>query len=114
MFDSVSADVANGNCSQFGSSVNLLDLAPFRFSGELSQENRSAILDQSRGLDKVAARLVFAGDVSGGLAVSIKNFWQSYPAGLEVRHASAGTGRARADEPRRAEAGRSQPITYHP
>ena len=31
--------------------------------------------------------LVFAGDVSGGLAVGLKDFWQSYPAGLEVRHA---------------------------
>ncbi len=28
--------------------------------------------------------LVLAGDVSGGMAVSVKNFWQSYPAGLEV------------------------------
>jgi len=26
--------------------------------------------------------------LTGGLAVSVKNFWQSYPAGLEVRHAS--------------------------
>ena len=34
-----------------------------------------------------ASGLVFAGDVSGGLAVSLKNFWQSYPAALEVRHA---------------------------
>jgi hypothetical protein len=31
--------------------------------------------------------LVFAGDVSGGLAVGLKDFWQSYPCGLEVRHA---------------------------
>jgi hypothetical protein len=39
---------------------------------------------------KRASGLVFAGDVSGGLAVSLKNFWQSYPAALEVRHASTG------------------------
>ena len=30
---------------------------------------------------------MFAGDVSGGLAVGVKNFWQSYPASLEVRGA---------------------------
>lgn len=29
--------------------------------------------------------MVFAGDVSGGLAVCVRNFWQSYPASLEVR-----------------------------
>lgn len=38
---------------------------------------------------KRAAGLVFAGDLSGGLAVSVKNFWQSFPSGLEIRHASA-------------------------
>jgi exo-rhamnogalacturonan lyase-like protein len=37
---------------------------------------------------KRAPGLVFAGDVSGGLAVSVKNFWQSYPSSLEVRGAS--------------------------
>jgi hypothetical protein len=48
---------------------------------------------QSCWLDAIAGRrasgLVFAGDVSGGLAVGVKNFWQSYPASLEVRHATA-------------------------
>jgi hypothetical protein len=42
------------------------------------------------GAAKRASGLVFAGDVSGGLAVSLKNFWQSYPSGLEVRGASSG------------------------
>jgi hypothetical protein len=42
------------------------------------------------GAGKRASGLVFAGDVSGGLAVSLKNFWQSYPAELEVQHASTG------------------------
>ncbi len=40
------------------------------------------------GAGKRASGLVFVGDVSGGLAVSLKNFWQSYPAALEVQHAS--------------------------
>ena len=35
-----------------------------------------------------ASGLVFVGDVSGGLAVGVKNFWQSYPASLEVQNAT--------------------------
>jgi hypothetical protein len=38
-----------------------------------------------------ASGLVFAGDVSGGLAVSLKNFWQSYPTALEVHQAGGAT-----------------------
>jgi len=41
------------------------------------------------GIGKRASGLVFAGDVSGGLGVALKNFWQSYPASLEVRNATA-------------------------
>jgi len=44
------------------SNVDLLDLLQFRFGGPLSDTERAALLDQSRGIDKVAARLVFAGD----------------------------------------------------
>ena len=44
------------------SSVDLLDLKPFRFGGAISEKDRNAILEQSRGLDEVAARLIFAGD----------------------------------------------------
>ncbi len=40
------------------------------------------------GAGQRAAGLAFVGDLGGGLAVSVKNFWQSYPAGLEVRGAS--------------------------
>ncbi len=40
------------------------------------------------GAGKRASGLVFAGDVSGGLAVGVKDFWQSYPSALEVCHAS--------------------------
>jgi Fe-S cluster assembly protein SufD len=42
--------------------VNLLDLTPFKFGGTLSDEERTAILEQSRGLDDVAGRMIFAGD----------------------------------------------------
>jgi Fe-S cluster assembly protein SufD len=44
------------------SNVNLLDLTPFRFSAAFSDQDRAGILEQSRGLDEVAARVVFAGD----------------------------------------------------
>jgi Fe-S cluster assembly protein SufD len=44
------------------SSVDLLDLKPFKLAEELSNKDRDAILEQSRGLDEVAARLIFAGD----------------------------------------------------
>ncbi|HEX2855453.1 MAG TPA: Tat pathway signal sequence domain protein [Opitutaceae bacterium] len=44
------------------------------------------------GAGKRASGFVFAGDVSGGLGVSVKNFWQSYPSALEVQ--KAGTGAA--------------------
>jgi len=40
------------------------------------------------GAGKRASGLVFTGDVSGGLAVALKNFWQSHPASLEVRNAT--------------------------
>jgi Fe-S cluster assembly protein SufD len=44
------------------SNVDLLNLTPFKFGGALPNKERNAILEQSRGLDKVAARLIFAGD----------------------------------------------------
>jgi hypothetical protein len=40
------------------------------------------------GAGKRASGTAFVGDVSGGLAIGIKDFWQSYPAGLEVRDAA--------------------------
>jgi hypothetical protein len=40
---------------------------------------------------KRAAGFGFVGDLTGGLAVSVKNFWQSFPSALEVRHASKPT-----------------------
>jgi len=42
----------------------------------------------SAGAGRRASGLVFAGDVSGGLAVAVKNFWQSHPSSLEVRNAT--------------------------
>jgi len=46
--------------------------------------------DQNSWIDAGAGNrsrgLVFAGDVSGGLAVTIRNFWESYPSALEVKN----------------------------
>jgi hypothetical protein len=36
-----------------------------------------------------AAGLAYAGDLGGGLAVSIRNFWQSFPTALEVQNAAS-------------------------
>ncbi|HEY4787645.1 MAG TPA: hypothetical protein VIH57_16425 [Bacteroidales bacterium] len=50
---------------------------------------QSCWLPIGAGHGKRSSGFVFAGDVSGGLAIGIKNFWQSYPASLEVKHAAA-------------------------
>jgi Fe-S cluster assembly protein SufD len=42
--------------------VGLLDLSLFRYSCQLTEEERATILEQSRGLDEVAGRMIFAGD----------------------------------------------------
>ncbi|WP_294067461.1 hypothetical protein [Proteiniphilum sp. UBA1028] len=39
------------------------------------------------GAGKRAEGLAFVGDASGGLAISLRNFWQSYPSSLEIRNA---------------------------
>ena len=39
-----------------------------------------------------ASGLGFVGDVTGGLGIAVKDFWQSFPAGLEVRDAATDTG----------------------
>ncbi|HEX8464531.1 MAG TPA: hypothetical protein VF627_07925, partial [Abditibacterium sp.] len=40
------------------------------------------------GAGQRASGFAWVGDVSGGLGLSLKNFWQSYPAALEVQGAS--------------------------
>ncbi len=44
------------------SNVDLLDLSPFQFGGPLSDDDRKNVLKYSVGLDKFAARLIFAND----------------------------------------------------
>jgi hypothetical protein len=38
---------------------------------------------------KRAPGLAYVGDLGGGLAISVKNFWQSFPAALEVQNAAS-------------------------
>jgi Fe-S cluster assembly protein SufD len=42
--------------------VGLLDLSPFKYGGTLTEKERATILEQSRGLEEVAGRMIFAGD----------------------------------------------------
>src|SRR5881398_1712244 len=44
------------------SNVDLLDLSPYKISGPLSEDDRENVLKYSRGLDQVAARVIFAND----------------------------------------------------
>src|SRR5881396_537542 len=44
------------------SNVALLDLAPFKISAPLSEDDRKNVLKYSRGLDSYAARMIFAND----------------------------------------------------
>ena len=49
----------------------------------------SSWLPVGSGNGRRSSGLAFVGDVSEGLGMGIRNFWQSYPASLEVRHAGA-------------------------
>ena len=44
------------------SNVGLLDLAPFKISPPLSEDDRNNVLKYSRGLDEYAGRMIFAND----------------------------------------------------
>src|SRR5438067_4107232 len=44
------------------SNVALLDLAPFKISAPLSEDDRKNVLKYSRGLDEFSGRMIFAGD----------------------------------------------------
>jgi Fe-S cluster assembly protein SufD len=44
------------------SSVNLLDLTPFKIGGALSEDDRKNVLKYSRGLEQHAGRMIFAND----------------------------------------------------
>src|ERR1043166_2156491 len=60
-FESIPSPTRKDQLWRF-SNVNLLDLAPFKVPGALSEDDRRNVLKYSHGLDDVAARLIFAGD----------------------------------------------------
>jgi len=67
----------------------LVQLSPSGFTIQKRTNQQSTWLLSAAG--ERASGMVFAGDVSGGLGVSLKNFWQSYPAELQVQNASSTT-----------------------
>ena len=54
----------------------------------------SAWIDAGHG--KRSTGMAFLGDVSGGLAICVRNSWQSFPSGLEVRNARKDTAQLKA------------------
>jgi len=65
----------------------IVQINPTGFTIQKRTNQQSTWLFSAAG--RHASGMVFAGDVSGGLGVSLKNFWQSYPAELQVQNASS-------------------------
>lgn len=57
------------------------------FTIEKRTEPHSAWIPAGAG--ERSSGLFFSGDVSGGLAISLKDFWQSYPSSLEILNADS-------------------------
>src|SRR5437763_10174427 len=60
-FESIPSPVRKDQAWRF-SNVDRLDLTPFKFTPELSDDDRANVLKYSRGLDEFAGRMIFAGD----------------------------------------------------
>ncbi|MFH0988767.1 MAG: hypothetical protein V1799_01985 [bacterium] len=48
------------------------------------------------GYGKHSSGMAFIGDVSGGLAICVRNFWQSFPSALEIRNVKTDTAQLKA------------------
>ena len=48
------------------------------------------------GYGKRSEGMAFVGDVSGGLAICVRNFWQSFPSALEIRNVKTDTAQLKA------------------
>ncbi len=68
----------------------LAQLAPDSFSVQKRTGTPSSYLQVFNG--NRARGCVFLGDVSGGLAVGVKRFWEKYPAALEINGAATEAG----------------------
>ena len=64
------------------------------FSVQKRTNDQSAWIDAGAG--GRSSGLAYVGDVSGGLTLAIRNFWQSFPASLEVRNARTNKAELRA------------------
>ena len=67
-------------------SYKLTQLTPDGFTIQKRTNPKSAWINAAGG--KRSMGLAFIGDVTGGLSVDLKNFWQLSPTELEVQHAS--------------------------
>lgn len=83
----IAADDFYGNHGDYAiwSDFRLTQSSPDGFTIEKRTNAQSAWIVSDAG--RHAAGFAFVGDVSGGLGVSEKDFWRSYPAELEVRDA---------------------------
>lgn len=64
------------------------------FQIEKRTNDQSAYI--SAGAGKRATGMAFAGDVSGGLSVGFRNFWQSFPTSLEINNMRSETAQLKA------------------
>jgi hypothetical protein len=74
-------------------SYKLTQLSADGFEIQKRTNPQSCWLDAAWG--HRSSGLVFAGDVSGGVSVGLRNMWQSHPASLEVRNATQPAGDVR-------------------
>jgi Fe-S cluster assembly protein SufD len=61
LFESLPTPTRKDQAWRF-TNVGLLDLSPFTYGARLTEKERATILEQSRGLEEVAGRMIFAGD----------------------------------------------------
>lgn len=67
----------------------LKQLSSDGFTLEKRTSSAGAWIDAGAG--KRSEGLAFVGDISGGLSISLRNFWQSFPSSLEIRNARSNT-----------------------
>ena len=68
----------------------LTQLGPDGFSIDKRTQNRSSWLHVSNGRRSLGLGVL--ADVSGGVAIGIKDFWQKYPASIEINRATTSAG----------------------
>lgn len=70
--------------------MKLTQLGPDSFSIDKRTTSKSSWLHVNNGNRSLG--LAVLGDVSGGIAVGVKDFWQKYPASLEISNAASNSG----------------------